>query len=58
MGTNFRGRHLKRYGVISIMLHYMFTLLHNAYKLFRSVNATIIYRSGHIFFILNKFIAF
>jgi hypothetical protein len=43
-----RGRHLKRYSVISTTPRYVFVLLHNALTLLRSVIASDIYHSGHI----------
>jgi hypothetical protein len=44
-----RGRHQKRYSVISITLRYVFALSHNASKLRRKVIASYIYRSGLIY---------
>jgi hypothetical protein len=44
----YRGRHLKRYVVMSIALSYILTLSHDALTLLRSIIASIIYRSGHI----------
>jgi hypothetical protein len=43
-----RGRHLKRYCVISITLHCVSSLLQNAFTLLKSIIAYIIYRSEHI----------
>jgi hypothetical protein len=43
-----RGKHLKRYSVILITLRYVFVLSHNALTLLRSINTSIIYRTGHI----------
>jgi hypothetical protein len=43
-----RGRHLKRYSVISITLSYVFASSQNTLTLLGSVIASIIYRSRHI----------
>jgi hypothetical protein len=44
----YSGRHLiKRYSGISITIHYVFVLSHNAVTLIRSVIASIVYFSGH-----------
>jgi hypothetical protein len=43
-----RGWHLKLYSIIAIMLHYDFSLSHNAFILYRIVIASNSYRSEHI----------
>jgi hypothetical protein len=50
-----RSRHLKRFGIISLTLHNVFTLSHNALPLLKSVIAFIIYRSGHIGAIITSY---
>jgi hypothetical protein len=50
-----RGRRLKRYSVISIMLRYVAALSHNALTLLRSVIASIIYRFGHFYAIIASY---
>ncbi len=49
-----RGRHLKRYSVIAITLHYIFALSYNVLTLWRNVIASISYRSEHIGAVINS----